>query len=78
MTVPWNERSEKASTLKRTGCPTRMLPMSASAKLESICILERSWAMRNKVGVWKLAATVWPTSTCRSTTTPATGDRMTV
>ena len=30
------------------------------------------------VGVWKLAATVWPTSTLRATTTPEIGERITV
>ena len=38
---------------------------------------ERSSAMTNKVGVLKLAATVWPGSTWRASTTPETGERIT-
>ena len=63
---------------ERRGCPSRTSPMSDSLTLVSTCILVRSWAIRNSVGVWKLAATVWPTSTLRDTTTPSTGDRMSV
>ena len=50
--------------------------ISDSSTLVSICILVRSWAMVNRVGVWKEAATVWPTSTLREITTPSTGERM--
>ena len=32
--------------------------------------------MVKRVGVWKEAATVWPTSTAREMTTPSTGERM--
>jgi len=46
--------------------------------LVSICICVRSWAMLNRVGVWKLAATVWPTSTFREMTMPSTGERIRV
>src|SRR5262249_8768959 len=41
-------------------------------------ILERSLAMVNKVGAWREAATVCPTSTLREMTMPSTGERMTV
>jgi len=34
--------------------------------------------MRKSVGVWKLAATVCPTATLTETTTPSTGERMSV
>ena len=51
--------------------------MSASAKLESICMFDRSCAIWNSVGVWKLAATVCPTSIERATMTPDTGERIT-
>src|SRR4030095_9398963 len=52
--------------------------MSASSTLVSICILVRSWAMVKSVGAWRLAATVWPTSTVREMTVPSTGARMDV
>ena len=52
--------------------------MSASAKLVSMRISDRSCAILISVGVWKLAATVWPISTTRSITTPSTGERITV
>ena len=38
----------------------------------------RSVAIRNSVGVWKLAATVWPIVTLRETTVPSTGEMMSV
>ena len=50
--------------------------MSASSMAACTFILERSWAMVNTLGVAKLAATVWPTSTSRATTTPSTGALM--
>ena len=34
--------------------------------------------MTNSSGAWKLAATVWPTSTRRDVTMPSIGARMTV
>jgi hypothetical protein len=51
-----------------------MPPISLSLTLVSTCILLRSLAIRNNVGVWKLAATVWPCVTLRDTTVPSTGD----
>ena len=56
--------------------PSRRPPMSDSLTLAFSCILVRSWAITNRVGVWKLAATVWPTSTLREITTPSTGERI--
>ncbi len=41
-------------------------------------MLRRSWAIVNRVGAWRLAATVCPTSTLRPTTVPSTGARMKV
>ena len=52
--------------------------MSDSLTLAFTCILVRSCAISKSVGVWKLAATVWPTSTVRETTTPSTGERISV
>ncbi len=52
--------------------------MSASAMLVSICICARSLAIWKSVGVLKLAATVWPSSTLRATTMPEMGERITV
>jgi len=47
-------------------------PVSASATLESICIFVMSPAIWKIVGVLKLEATVWPSSTARKITTPST------
>ena len=58
--------------------PSLMPPMSLSLILVSTCIWVRSVAMRNKVGVWKLAATVCPRVTLRDTTVPSTGEVMLV
>jgi hypothetical protein len=55
-----------------------MLPMSASAKLESMRISDRSCAILISVGVCRLAATVCPRSTTRSMTMPETGERIVV
>ena len=52
--------------------------MSASLTAALTCILVKSCAIRNRTGVWKLAATVCPTLTLRETTTPSTGDTMSV
>ena len=40
------------------------------------CIFVRSCAIVKMTGAWKEAATVWPTSYWRSTTTPSIGDRI--
>ena len=66
------------STVNVAGWFTRTRPTSASDTLVSTCILVRSCAMRNNVGADRLAATVWPTSTFRDTTTPSTGAVMLV
>jgi hypothetical protein len=52
--------------------------MSASLTLARTRMRERSSAISKSVGVWKLAATVWPTSTLREMTTPSTGETMSV
>ena len=38
-----------------------------------IFIFDKSWAIMSRLGVAKLAATVWPTSARREMTTPSTG-----
>ena len=53
-------------------------PMSDSLTFVSTCILVRSVAIKNRIGVWKLAATVWPISMLRETTTPLTGEMIRV
>ena len=78
VTLPWNVRFGYASTVKVASCPTFAAPTSDSETLVSTCICVRSRAIRKSVGVWKLAATVWPTSTLRDTTTPSTGEMMSV
>ena len=52
--------------------------MSDSLTLASTAILARSPATRKSVGVWNVAATVWPTATFRATTTPSTGEVISV
>ena len=59
--------------MKRTGWPTLHMPMSDSETSAETCIFVRSWAIVKIVGAWKDAATVWPTSYWRSTTTPSMG-----
>ncbi len=59
--------------MKRTGCPTLHIPMSDSETSAETCILVRSCAIVKSVGAVKDAATVWPTSYWRSTTTPSIG-----
>ena len=73
VTLPVNVRPGYASTVNVAGWFTRTRPTSASDTLVSTCILVRSCAIRNSVGAARLAATVWPTSTFRDTTTPSTG-----
>ncbi len=77
-TSPLNVRPGKESTVKVTLWPSVTRPTSASSTLVSTCMLRRSWAMVNRVGACRLAATVWPRSTLRPTTTPSTGARMKV
>ena len=76
MTRPVNEAFANASTVKVTASPTLIRPISASGTLVSTCIRERSFAMVKSVGAWRLAATVWPMSTERATTTPSMGARI--
>ena len=73
LTVPLKGSSGKESTVNWPFSPARTWPMSASSMAASTFIFVRSWAMTNSVGVLKEAATVWPTSTARLTTTPLTG-----
>ncbi len=76
VTVPVKFCSGYASTVNSTLLPTATLPMSDSLTFVSTCICVRSVAIRNSVGVWKLAATVWPCVTLRDTTVPSTGEMM--
>src|SRR3546814_15103301 len=62
----------KASTVKLARWPSLICPTSASSTETSSFILERSSAITNKVGVLNDAATVWPGSTCRASTTTVT------
>ena len=71
-------RPGKASTVKVAFWPSGTRPMSASLTKAFTCIRARLSAMTKSVGVWKLAATVWPTSTLRETTIPSTGETMSV
>ncbi len=77
-TVAWKVRLGYASTLKSTPSPARTRPMSGSPTARSSSILPRSWAMVNRVGVCKLAATVCPIDTLRAITVPSTGEVMMV
>ena len=62
------------SSIKKMGTNVIMImPMSLSSTSARICMSERSLAMRKSCGVEKFAATVWPTSTLRSTMTPSMG-----
>ena len=54
----------------------RVISGDDSLTLAMTSIFVRSAATRKSVGVWKLAATVCPTSTLRETTTPSTGETM--
>ena len=47
--------------------------MSASLTATHTCILVKSFASRKRLGALRLATTVWPTLTRRSTITPSTG-----
>ena len=66
------------STVNVALSPRLTAPMSLSETLVSTCIDVKSVATRKRVGVWKLAATVWPISTLRLTTVPSTGDTISV
>ena len=78
VTVPVNVSPGNASTVKVARSSSLMRPMSASSTLVSTCICVRSWAIVKSTGACRLAATVWPTSTWRETTTPSTGARIVV
>ena len=73
VTRPTNVSLGNASTVKVAWSFSLTRPMSASSTLVSTCIFVRSWAIVKSTGAWRLAATVWPTSTWRETTTPSTG-----
>ncbi len=75
-TVPQKVRSGYASTVNDAFWPTLAFPTSVSLTLVSTCIFVRSCAIRNRVGVWKLAATVCPIVMLRETTVPSTGEMM--
>ena len=57
-TSPLKVSPGNASTVKVTGCPERTLPISASLTDTQICIRLRSLAIRKRLGVLRLAATV--------------------
>ena len=71
--IPLNVSPGYASTVNLASSPACTFPTSASSTLARICIFVRSFAIRNRVGAWKAAATVWPTSTLRNTTMPSIG-----
>ena len=50
-TVPWNVSAGNVSTVKSTGSPALICPMSASDTDASICILVKSSAIVNSSGV---------------------------
>ena len=75
-TAPWKTRFGKASTVKVTSWPGWMLPMSASLTEAQTWMRVRSLAIRNKLGVFRLDATVSPMFTRRSMITPLTGDKI--
>ena len=64
--------------MKRTDCPGWIEPMSVSLTEAQISIWLRSLAIRNRLGAFRLAITVWPMFTRRSRMTPFTGDRIVV
>src|SRR5205823_1996605 len=64
------------STPKKTRCPVRTAPISASLTNAFARMSERSRAMVKSVGACRLAASVWPSSTLRRITTPSIGDLM--
>src|SRR4029434_3595791 len=70
---PRNGWSGYASTVKRTGCPTLHIPRRDCETSAETCIFVRSCAIVKIVGAWNDAATGWPTSYWRSTTTPSIG-----
>jgi hypothetical protein len=76
LTVAKNCLSGRLSTVKRARWPTCTASMSDSPMETCTCIWERSWAMLKRLGVLKLAATVWPTSASFEMTTPSTGALM--
>jgi hypothetical protein len=52
--------------------------MSASSMASTISIFDRSFGDLEQTGACRLAATVWPGSMVRVSTTPSTGERITV
>jgi len=66
----------KASTVKVASWPSFTCPTSASSIDTSSSIWLRSSAMVNRTGAFSDAATVWPGSISRESTTPVTGEKM--
>ncbi len=62
--------------MKLAFCPAWTCPTSASSIETRNCICGRSSAITNSVATLNEAATVWPGSTCRDSTTPETGETM--
>ena len=73
VTAPSKTSLGKASTVNETRCPSFTSPMSASSTSAMTRMSVRSWAILNSVGVLKLEATVWPSSTSLDRTTPSMG-----
>ena len=77
-TFPRKIRPGNASTVNVASSPSSIRPTSDSSIEVSTCISAKFLAITKISGDCKLAATVCPTSTLRLTTTPSTGDRISV
>src|SRR5579875_3530638 len=71
--VASNVRPGNASTVKVATMPDLIVLMNASGMLASIFIRVRSAAILNRLGLWKLAASVWPRSMSLEIITPSIG-----
>ena len=67
-----------ASTVKLTSLPGCELPHVGFVDVRQHLHAREVVGDQEHVGAWRLAATVWPTSTLRATTTPSIGALMTV
>lgn len=74
VTLAGKVRPGKASTEKLALWPSFTCPTSASSTETSTSICVRSSAMVKSTGALSEAATVWPGSISRDSTTPVTGD----
>src|SRR5690349_12845374 len=71
-----NVRLGNASTVNVASWPTSTAPTSASSTATCSSIFLRSSASVNSTGACSEAATVWPGSTERTSTTPSIGERI--